>query len=228
MRGPRAILPPADHRLGAAVLDFDGDGRLDIYLLNNGGPKGAANRLYRQTPDGRFADASAGSGLDVAGYGMGAAVGDVDNDGRPDLLVTEYGGLRLFLNRGEGKFADVTRAAGLESTQWGTSAAFFDSNRDGWLDLVVANYAQYDPSWPCFHPAGHRDYCAPIHFPEAAPKLWRNRGRSADGVRFEDVTLPSGLGRVTCYGLGVFAPTSTATTGRTSSSPATSGPTGCS
>jgi hypothetical protein len=135
---------------------------------------------------------------------MGAAVGDVDNDGRPDLLITEYGGLRLFLNRGEGKFADVTRTAGLASTQWGTSAAFLDYDRDGWLDLVVANYAQYDPSWPCFHPAGHRDYCAPIHFPEAAPKLWRNRGRQADGVRFEDVTLPSGLGRVTCYGLGVF------------------------
>jgi len=190
---------------GAAVFDFDGDGRLDIYLLNNGGPKGLPNRLYRQTTDGRFVDASAGSGLDVAGYCMGAAVGDVDNDGRPDLLVTEYGWLRLFLNRGEGKFADVTRAAGLDSTQWGTSAAFFDYDRDGWLDLVVANYAQYDPSWPCFHPGGHRDYCTPTHFPEAAPKLWRNCGRSAaGGVRFEDVTLRSGLGRVTCYGLGVI------------------------
>ena len=190
---------------GATVFDFDGDGRLDIYLLNNGGPKGAKNRLFRQGPDGRFADASAGSGLDVAGYGMGVAVGDVDNDGRPDLLVTEYGGLRLFLNRGEGKFADVTRAAGLESTQWGTSAAFFDYDRDGWLDLVVANYVQYDPSWPCFHPGGHRDFCPPTHFPEAAPKLWRNLGRQSAGtVEFEDVTLRSGFGRVTCYGLGVF------------------------
>src|SRR5437868_6460932 len=88
---------------GAALFDFDDDGRLDIYLVQNGGPdSGSTNRLYHQEPDGRFRDVSKGSGLDVAGYGMGVAVGDVDNDGRPDVLVTEYGRVRLFLNNGDG------------------------------------------------------------------------------------------------------------------------------
>jgi hypothetical protein len=204
--GPVGEFPlPQTAGSGAAVFDCDGDGRLDLYLIHNGGPTGAKNRLFRQTAAGRFEDISAGSGVDVAGWGMGAAVGDIDDDGRPDLLVTEYGGLRLFRNLGGGRFADITKAAGLESTQWGTSAAFLDYDRDGRLDLVVANYAQYDPSWPCYHPGGHRDYCTPTNFPEAAPKLWRNAGPlPGGGARFEDVTLRSGLGRVTAYGLGVF------------------------
>jgi hypothetical protein len=97
---------------GAALFDADGDGKLDIYLLNNGGPNGARNHLYLQGADGRFHDASAGSGLDYAGYCMGVAVGDVNNDGRPDVLVTEYIGARLFVNLGGGKFRDVTAEAG--------------------------------------------------------------------------------------------------------------------
>src|SRR5262249_27019330 len=93
---------------GAALFDFNNDGLLDIYLLQNGGPQGAKNRLYQQLPDGHFKDVSAGSGLDVAGYNMGVAVGDVNNDGLPDVLLTQYGGLRLFLNNGDGTFTDVT------------------------------------------------------------------------------------------------------------------------
>src|SRR5438270_1689259 len=85
---------------GCAFFDFDRDGKLDIYLIHNGGPKGATNRLFHQEDDGTFRDVSAGSGLDVAGYGMGVAIGDVDNDGRPDVLVTEYDRTRLFLNQG--------------------------------------------------------------------------------------------------------------------------------
>src|SRR5215468_5652652 len=88
---------------GCAFLDFDGDGRLDIYLIHNGGPKGAKNQLFHQERDGTFRDVSAGSGLDVAGYGMGVAVGDVNNDGWPDVFLTEYGRVRLFLNNGDGK-----------------------------------------------------------------------------------------------------------------------------
>src|SRR5262249_28433371 len=107
---------------GAAFFDYDNDGRLDIYLIQNGGPNGAKNQLYRQEPDGTFKNVSAGSGLDVAGHGMGVAIGDVNNDGWPDVLVTEYGGIRLFLNNGNGTFTDVTKISGLENKSWATSA----------------------------------------------------------------------------------------------------------
>jgi hypothetical protein len=184
---------------GAALFDFDGDGRLDLYLLNNGGPKGRPNQLYRQRPDGTFENVSKGSGLDFSGYCMGVAVGDVNNDGRPDVLVTLYGGVKLFLNQGGGKFRDVTAEAGLNNPGWATSAAFVDYDRDGWLDLVVVNYVDYDPTWPCKGPDGRPDYCAAKVFKGTATRLFRNRG----GVRFEDVTVRAGLGRSVGPGLGV-------------------------
>jgi len=101
---------------GAALFDFDGDGLLDIYLLQNGGPKGKTNRLYRQLPGGRFQDVSKGSGLDFAGHNMGVAIGDVNNDGFPDVLVTQYGGIRLLLNNGDGR----TRAGACRRPSWTT------------------------------------------------------------------------------------------------------------
>jgi hypothetical protein len=191
---------------GAAVFDFDGDGLLDIYLLNNGGPQGRGNRLFKPLPGGKFQDVSAGSGLDIAGWSMGVAVADVNNDGRPDVLVTQYRGVRLFLNNGDGTFRDVTKEAGLDDPQWAASAAFLDYDRDGWLDLVVANYVDYDPSWPCAALGGAPDYCPPNQFGGTATRLFRNRGTGwrADGVpRFEDATLSSGLGRVPGPALGV-------------------------
>jgi hypothetical protein len=193
---------------GAALFDFDNDGRLDLYLLQNGGPhSGSTNRLFRQGADGKFTDVSKGSGLDIAGYGMGVAIGDVNNDGWPDVLVTEYGGLHLFLNNGNGTFTEVTRAAGLDNPLWATSACFVDYNRDGWLDLVVVNYVEYDPARPCADAAGKRDYCHPNTFPGTVARLYRNLGRSAGAdphtVRFEDTTLKAGLGRLPGPGLGV-------------------------
>jgi hypothetical protein len=193
---------------GAALFDFDGDGLLDVYLVNNGGPEGRPNRLYRQLPGGRFQDVSKGSGLDIAGYGMGVAVGDVNNDGRPDVLLTQYGGIRLFLNNGDGTFSDVTRQAGLQNPRWGTSAAFVDYDRDGWLDLVVVNYVRYDPSVPCRQESGAADFCAPKTFPGTVAALYRNLGRAPGDppgrVRFEDVTRPSGLASAPGPGLGVL------------------------
>jgi len=194
---------------GAALFDYDQDGRLDILLVQNGGPKsGSTNRLYHQGRDGRFTDVSKGSGLDVAGYGMGVAIGDVNNDGWPDVLITQYRGVRLFLNNhGNGTFTEVTKAAGLDSPLWATSAAFVDYNRDGLLDLVVVNYLDYDPASGCADGGGRRGYCPPRTFYGTVTKLYRNLGRAAgartDTVRFEDVTLASGLGRQPGPGLGV-------------------------
>jgi len=189
---------------GAALLDYDNDGRLDIYLVQNGGPQSnSRNRLYHQERDGRFSDVSAGSGLDVAGHGMGVAVGDVDNDGLPDVLLTEYGGIRLFHNQGKGKFTDITRAAGLDNPQWGTSTCFVDYDRDGWLDLVVVNYVEYDPTKVCSHGGGAPDFCHPRNFPGAVTRLYRNRGSASPS--FVDVTLKAGLGQAPGHGLGVLA-----------------------
>jgi hypothetical protein len=193
---------------GAALFDFDQDGRLDVYLLQGAGPDSPSrNRLFRQGEDGRFTDVSAGSGLDVAGFCTGVAVGDVNNDGRPDVVLTQYGGLRLFLNNGDGTFADATRAAGLGTSHWATSAAFFDYNRDGWLDLVVVHYLEFNGAKQCFYAHGKRDYCQPQAFPGCVTRLYHNTGRPARGgekcPRFEDVSEKSGLAAHPGPGLGV-------------------------
>jgi hypothetical protein len=205
---------------GVAIFDFDNDGRLDLYFLQNGGPdSGATNRLYRQTADGHFVDVSKGSGLDITGYGMGAAIGDVNNDGFADVLITEFGGVHLFLNNGNGTFTDVTKQAGLDNPLWGTSAAFVDYDRDSWLDLVLVNYVEFSPNAKCTGPDSSPDYCGPKAFPPQITKLYHNLGSSLHSsqgkvegprqagpnpIRFEDVTLAAGLGRSPGPGLGVL------------------------
>jgi hypothetical protein len=195
---------------GCALFDFNSDGRPKyILLLQNAGPgSGAKNKLYKQLPSGKFKDVSAGSGLDFDGYNVGVAIGDVNNDGLPDVLITQYGGIKLFLNNGNDTFTDITKESGLDSRLWGSSATFVDIDRDGWLDLVVANYLDYDPTRLCKDVRGLRDYCHPNAFSGRVTNLYRNLGRSRSGqpgrVRFEDVTLSSGLGQMTGPGLGVF------------------------
>jgi len=190
---------------GVALFDYDNDGRLDVYLVQNGGTNSnARNQLFHQEPDGTFKNVSAGSGLDVSGRGMGAFAGDVNNDGLPDVLVTEYGAVRLFQNLGGGKFREVTREAGLDNPRWAAPASFIDFDRNGWLDIVVGNYVDYDPTHICRDVHGQQDFCAPKAFGDTSTRLWRNTTKQPGGVpRFEDRTEASGIFRAPGVALGI-------------------------
>lgn len=197
---------------GCAIVDLDGDGLPDLVLLTNAGPNSkSTNKIFRQKPDHTFEDVTAGAGLDFPGWNMGIAVGDVNNDGKPDLVITQVHGVKLLLNQGGMRFADATAESGLVNLQWGASAAFLDYDRDGWLDLCIVNYVDYNPSEICKAAAGHREYCSPHLFPGASSRLFRNRGaelaKSNDPkkprVAFEDVTVKSHLGEKPGPGLGI-------------------------
>lgn len=185
---------------GVALLDYDSDGRLDLFFTPGGeAGKGSPSKLYRQEADGTFTDVTKAAGVEVFGYGQGAAVGDMNNDGRPDLFVTAYGAVWLFRNNGDGTFTDVTRPAGIDNPLWATSAAFVDYDRDGWLDLVVVNYIEYNPNKTCHGGGGERDFCGPKAYNGTVTRLFRNKG---DGT-FADVTVKSGLAAARGPGLGV-------------------------
>jgi hypothetical protein len=194
---------------GVALFDMDGDGDLDVYLVQSGdlanpAGKGSGNRLFRNRGDGRFDDVTSGSGADVAGYGMGVAAGDYDNDGDTDLYVTNLGGNVLLQNDGTGHFRDVTASAGVAGAGWSTGAVFLDYDGDGWLDLFVARYIDWHPSSErgCYSLTGVPDYCAPRNYDApTSDLLFHNRG---DGT-FADASARAGLQAAVGNGLGVVA-----------------------
>jgi enediyne biosynthesis protein E4 len=189
---------------GVALLDYDGDGYLDIYLVN-----GAAipslqkdspeywNRLFHNNHDGTFTDVTERAGLAGTGYGMGVAVGDYDNDGRPDLFLANVTGNQLFHNNGDGTFTDVTAKAGLAGAQmngkkmWSVSAGWFDYNNDGLVDLFVVNYCVWEVNKDPYCPLknGVRAYCHPKLYTSLHNTLYRNNG---DGT-FTDVSNETGI-----------------------------------
>jgi hypothetical protein len=175
---------------GVALFDYDNDGRLDIFLVNGAPfpdfvPKGTVlqktgpaywNRLYHQKPDGTFEDVTEHAGLEGAGYGMGVAVGDYDNDGYDDLFVTGLGGNHLYHNNGNGTFTDVTEKAGVGGSGWSTSAAWVDLDGDGYLDLVVLRYIQWDWDDVWCGPPDNRGYCHPDVFQPISMLVYHNNG----------------------------------------------------
>jgi hypothetical protein len=198
---------------GGALFDYDGDGDLDVFLVQGaplaaGAPVPATgHRLFRNDlgrAGPRFVDVTVKSGLGRrALHGMGAAVGDYDNDGDPDLYVTAFGPNTLWRNEGDGTFTDVTGEAGVGEERWSTSASFLDYDRDGDLDLFVANYLDFTVAGNkrCFDAVGARDYCAPAQYRPVPDRLFRNEG----GGRFRDVTAVALLTRADGPGLGVVA-----------------------
>jgi hypothetical protein len=210
---------------GAALFDYDNDGDLDVYLAQGNvlepdtkpadtlfpwreanAPRG---RLFRNdlviAKDGtrtlKFTDVTEKSGIVANGYGMGVAVGDINNDGRPDLYLTNLGHNQMFLNQGDGTFVDVTKKSGTDDDRWSTSATFFDYDRDGWLDLMVVNYADFSVTTnpTCYAATTARDYCTPKVFRPPGNRLFHNKGNG----EFEDVTAAAGLDKEFGHGLGV-------------------------
>ena len=192
---------------GCAFLDYDGDGWQDILLINGMDWPGhkrqrSTLRLYRNNQDGAFSDVTRKAGLDVEMYGLGVAVGDYNNDGFPDILITCVGQNRLFKNTGKGTFIDVTQKSGLGRRQaLSTSALWFDFDRDGLLDLFVCNYVKWSPDHDvfCSLDGKHKSYCTPEAYRGETCWIFHNRG---DGT-FEDVTASSGIFDSSSKSLGV-------------------------
>src|SRR5215204_4013165 len=188
---------------GAALFDFDNDGDLDVFLVQGNvlepntrpdntlfpwrGPEPPRGKLFRN---------------DLAsGYGMGAAAGDINNDGLPDLYLSNLGSNQMYLNKGNGRFVDVTKESRTDDQRWTTSASFFDYDRDGWLDLMIVNYAEFsvtnNPT--CYAATTAKDYCTPRVFRAPGNRLFHNKGNGT----FEDVTIATGVDKEFGPGLGV-------------------------
>jgi hypothetical protein len=193
---------------GVALLDYNNDGLLDVFLVNAGRVRDPLprlpnfdrhepsywNRLYRQNKDGSFTDVTQQAGLanvDDGDYGMGVAVGDYDNDGNEDLFVTAYGSNRLYHNNGDCTFTDVTEKSGVAGSGWSTSATWIDLDNDGLLDLVVERYVTWDWNdvWCGEHREGYRAICHPDVFPPIGMLVYHNDGNG----HFTEVAHKLGL-----------------------------------
>jgi hypothetical protein len=207
---------PESMGAGLAMFDYNNDGNLDLFFVNGAAlrtpmPAGAKpdksdprywNRLFRNNGNGTFTDVTEAAGLRGEGYGMGAAVGDFNNDGFQDLFVTSFGNNYLYRNNGDGTFTDVTAKAGVAGSGWSVSAAFVDYDRDGHLDLVVTRYLDWDFSTNIYCGArkpGYRSYCHPNEYKPVTHLVYHNNG---DGT-FTDVSKKCGLGAVPSKGLGI-------------------------
>jgi hypothetical protein len=192
---------------GCAFLDYDRDGWQDILLINgmdwpSHKKRRSTLRLYHNNGNGTFTDVTKQAGLDVELYGMGVAVGDYNNDGFPDILVTCVGQNRLFHNTGKGTFVDVSDASGLGKREgFSTSAVWFDYDRDGLLDLFVCNYVKWSPEHDvfCSLDGKQKSYCTPEAYRGQTCWLFRNRGNGT----FEDVTANGGIFDSSSKSLGV-------------------------
>jgi hypothetical protein len=193
---------------GAAFLDFNNDGLLDIYLVTASTSdfykpeKPRTNALYRNNGDGTFSDVTSQAGVPGRGFGVGVSVGDYDRDGWADLFVTGVREGILYHNNGDGTFTDVTEQSGAKTPGWGASSAWFDMDNDGWLDLWVCGYVIWEPNLNFKCGGGDTPrYCIPTLFDGQPSWLFRNRG---DGT-FEDVSQSSGIANPRSKGLGVVA-----------------------
>src|ERR1041385_3976071 len=188
---------------GVALFDYDNDGDLDVFFVQSQGRSVLFRNNLVETGTLTFTDVTAASGIVTAGYGMGAAVADVDNDGFVDLDVTSVGRNQLFHNNGNGTFTDVSKRSGTDVDGWSVSATFFDYDRDGWPDLFVGTYLQYraENNTPCFSPSGTVDYCTPNTYRPQQSRLFHN---NRDGT-FTDVTARSRIGTEYGPALGVTA-----------------------
>src|SRR6185503_12194004 len=205
---------------GAALFDFDNDGDLDVFLVQGNvlepktqpnntlfpwrSPESPRGKLFRNDLSKArflFTDVTQQSGIVATGYGMGVAAGDINNDGLPDLYLTNLGSNQMYLNKGGGKFVDVTRESGTDDQRWTTSASFFDYDRDGWLDLMIVNYADFSVSNSpnCYSATTARDYCTPRVFRSPGNRLFHNKGNGT----FEDATVSARVDKEFGHGLGV-------------------------
>jgi enediyne biosynthesis protein E4 len=187
---------------GCAFLDYDGDGFIDLFLVSGRYLEGisdpdspcknkkATDRLFRNRGDGTFEDVTEKAGVGGTGYGMGVAVGDYDNDGHPDIFVTNYESNILYRNNGDGTFTDVTEKAGVGRSLWSVGAVWFDYDRDGLLDLYVGNYLDFDPEYRLYYEADV--YPGPLAYPGQPDFLYRNNG---DGT-FTNVSEKAGITKI--------------------------------